>query len=156
MKLNPAERVNLLTVVPTEVSVSMFRILRDLQYSLSFTEEERKRFFIESKLPNGDKFEDLNPDPDVLSTLVDVPIGEEAKRVIVNALKDWDKKERLRRRVSIFREDLPKPNQRLTMLDLYERFVEDKKTAEDIEDEAKVIALKKANADVTVPVPVKP
>ncbi len=111
-------------MLPKDASASTLKILRDLQLSLSFTEEEHKRFFITSKLPNGTKYEDLNAE--TIEILTDIPIGEKAKDIIVNALKEWDKKEQLKFKFSIFREVLEK-NKQDTLLDLYERFVDKRK-----------------------------
>jgi hypothetical protein len=83
-----------------------------------------------------------------------VGIGEKAADIIKDALIEWDKKKTLQYRFSIFREKEPE-KKRSTMLDLYERFVEGKKTEEDLEDEAAADAMKKANADISVPVPAK-
>jgi hypothetical protein len=148
LKFNPAERINLLNVLPKDASASTLKILRDLQLSLSFTEEEHKRFFIISKLPNGQKYEDLNPD--TIGVLTDVPIGEKAKDIIVDALKEWDKKDQLKFKFSIFREILEK-NKQDTLLDLYERFVDGKKTPEDLADESAAVKMKEVNAAVPLP-----
>lgn len=133
MKFNPAERINLLNVIPKEGTASTLKIIRDLQTALGFTEEEHREFIVEYKLPNGSKYEDLNKDK--LTVLKDVAVGEKARDVIVEALKTASEQKKLH----------------ISMLGLYERFVEGKKSAEDLKDEATGDAMKKANAEVAVP-----
>jgi len=133
LKFNPAERINLLNVIPKEGTATTLKIVRDLQTALGFTEAEHKEFIIEMPLPNGSKFETV--DADKLGVLKDVAIGEKARDIIVEALKSLSEKKQLH----------------ISMLGLYERFVEGKKSAEDLKDEAAADAIKKANADVVVP-----
>ena len=46
MKLNVGERLTLLTILPKEGDLLTLRIIRDLQASLSFTEEDHVRYKI--------------------------------------------------------------------------------------------------------------
>ena len=137
MKFNPAERINLLNAIPKEGAATTLKIVRDLQTALGFTEAEHKEFIIEMPLPNGSKFETVNADK--LGVLKEVAIGEKARDIIIEALKVSARKNSCI----------------ISMLGLYERFVEGKKSAEDMKDEAAAEAMKKANADVAVPVPAK-
>jgi hypothetical protein len=133
MKLNPAERINLLNVIPREGSAATLRIVRDLQTVLGLSEAEHKEFIITMPLPNGSKFETVNVDK--LGVLKDVAIGEKARDIIVEALKGLSEKKQLH----------------ISMLGLYERFVEGKKTKEDLEDEVATAKMKKANKDCELP-----
>ncbi len=137
MKFNPAERINLLNVIPKEGTASTLKIIRDLQTALGFTEEEHREFIVEYKLSNGSKYEDLNKDK--LTVLKDVAVGEKAHDIIVEALKTASEQKKLH----------------ISTLGLYERFVEGKKSAEDLKDEAEAAVMKKANADVAVRAPAK-
>jgi hypothetical protein len=137
LKFNPAERINLLNVIPKEGTASTLKIIRDLQTALGFTEEEHREFIVEYKLSNGSKYEDLNKDK--LTVLKDVAVGEKAHDIIVEALKTASEQKKLH----------------ISTLGLYERFVEGKKSAEDLKDEAEAAVMKKANADVAVRAPAK-
>jgi hypothetical protein len=137
LKFNPAERINLLNVIPKEGTASTLKIIRDLQTALGFTEEEHREFIVEYKLSNGSKYEDLNKDK--LTVLKDVAVGEKAHDIIVEALKTASEQKKLH----------------ISTLGLYERFVEGKKSAEDLNDEAEAAVMKKANADVAVRAPAK-
>ena len=135
MKFNPAERINLLNVIPKEGTASTLKIIRDLQTALGFT--EHREFIVEYKLSNGSKYEDLNKDK--LTVLKDVAVGEKAHDIIVEALKTASEQKKLH----------------ISTLGLYERFVEGKKSAEDLKDEAEAAVMKKANADIVVSEQVK-
>jgi hypothetical protein len=137
LKFNPAERINLLNVIPKEGTASTLKIIRDLQTALGFTEEEHREFIVEYKLSNGSKYEDLNKDK--LTVLKDVAVGEKAHDIIVEALKTASEQKKLH----------------ISTLGLYERVVEGKKSAEDLKDEAEAAVMKKANADVAVRAPAK-
>jgi len=137
LKFNPAERINLLNVIPKEGTASTLKIIRDLQTALGFTEEEHREFIVEYKLSNGSKYEDLNKDK--LTVLKDVAVGEKAHDIIVEALKTASEQKKLH----------------ISTLGLYERFVEGVKSAEDLKDEAEAAVMKKANADVAVRAPAK-
>jgi hypothetical protein len=137
LKFNPAERINLLNVIPKEGTASTLKIIRDLQTALGFTEEEHREFIVEYKLSNGSKYEDLNKDK--LTVLKDVAVGEKAHDIIVEALKTASEQKKLH----------------ISTLGLYERFVEGVKSAEDLKDEAEAAVMKKANADIVVSEQVK-
>lgn len=109
MKLNVAERIALLNVLPPQGSAVTLRIVRNLQDQLSFTEVELKHFKIKNKiLPDGRVTVTWNPK--LSDETKDIKIGEAARGVIVNQLKLLDSRNQLH----------------ITMLPLYERFVEEK------------------------------
>lgn len=101
MELSVIERLGLLSVLPKEGSFITLRIVNDLRKSVGFTEEEIKEF----ELREADGRVTWNS---AAETPRDIPIGEKATDVIVEALKDTDKRKALN--ASTFA--------------LYERFVE--------------------------------
>lgn len=111
MKLNIAERIALLNILPPEGNIVTLRIVRDLRGQLSFTEDELKEWKIKNRVqPDGRAL--ITWDSDFANKTKDIKIGEAAKGIIVEQLKQLESQKRLR----------------LEMLDLYERFVEEKKS----------------------------
>lgn len=107
MKLNIAERVALINVLPPEGSIVTLRIVRELQMALAFTENELKDWKIKNHMkPDGSAF--ITWDSDFTDIEKDIKIGEVAKGIIVEQLKALSERGKLR----------------LEMLDLYEKFVE--------------------------------
>ena len=111
MKLNIAERIALLNVLPPQGSLVELRIVRELQSQLAFSETEMKRFKMKNnRTPDGIAFvvwdSDFNKEPK------DIKIGDVAKGIIVEQLKTLESRKMLR----------------LEMLDLYEKFVDGKET----------------------------
>ena len=102
MKLSIMERLVLMGVLPTEGNFVTLRIVRDLQKELSFSEDELKRYKITQTSDNK-----VTWDEKAAADKKDVQIGERAEDIIVNALEDLDKKQKLT------------PSH----LDLYEKFV---------------------------------
>ena len=101
MNLTIRERVILLSILPKEGNYTMLKILTNLRMSLSFTEEEVKKWNIVS-------------DPDTMQTrwdsdaeAVEIPIGEKATDIIVDAFKKLNRENKLVEE----------------MLDTYERFI---------------------------------
>ena len=88
MILTVAERVKTLSLLPTRGDYTTLKILHQLRMSLSFTEEELKNWGITD-----------NPEKQTISWKedgeVDIPIGEKATGVIVDALRELDKKKLL-------------------------------------------------------------
>lgn len=108
MKLNIAERIALLGVLPQRGNVITLRIIRELQGRLSFTEEELEHYNIQNHT-NPDGGTRITWNPELSEEEKDIAIGEAATGVI---------KEKLTR--------LNAQNQlHVTMLPLYEKFVED-------------------------------
>lgn len=108
MKLNIAERIALLGVLPQQGNAITLRIVRELQTRLSFTEEELKHYNIENhQLPDGRATITWNPELSQKET--DIPIGEAATGVIKAQLTKLNAQNQLH----------------VTMLPLYEKFVED-------------------------------
>jgi hypothetical protein len=101
MLLGVKERFVLQRVLPVEGNLITLRIVRDLQRELGFSEEELAKigFVTEGAQTTW------NVDGDIAK---DVPIGEVAKGVIVDALKELETSKRLP----------------MDCLDVYEKFVE--------------------------------
>ena len=100
MNLNVLERIQLLQHLPREGDIVSLRILQTLRMSIGFTEDELKRFDIktdqETNITTWDNDEE-----------VDIPIGEKATDIIVDALKKMNTEKKL-------------PD---TAIDLYDKFV---------------------------------
>jgi hypothetical protein len=103
-KLNIAERLGLLDVLPREGSFITLKIVRDLQSSLSFTEKELEEFGINQEGNNIKWF------PEKSNETIEIEIGERAQDIIIAALKKLDESKKLT------------PNH----FNLYELFVENK------------------------------
>lgn len=108
MKLNIAERIALLNVLPPEGSIVTLRVVRELQGKLSFTEEELKEWKITTKAAQPDGRAMITWDSDFANKTKDIEIGDVAKGIIIEQLKILESQKRLR----------------LEMLDLYEKFVD--------------------------------
>jgi hypothetical protein len=106
MELNVVDRINILGVLPKEGNALTLKIVRDLQDSLTLTEEEYNEFVRKRTLPDGRIVDDLKPDK--INATKDVKIGAKANEIITEALKSLDEKKELH----------------ITLLSLYERFVE--------------------------------
>ena len=100
MKLNVLERIQLLQYLPREGDIVSLRILQTMRMSFGFTEDEIKKFEIktdqETNITTWGKDEE-----------VDIPIGEKATDIIVDALKKMNAEKRL-------------PD---TAIDLYDKFI---------------------------------
>ena len=101
MELSIKERINLLSIIPKEGNIVTLKVLRKLQEDLGFSEEEIKEYKIVSEVgrvtwgaENG--------------YMKDVEIGEKANDVIVLALSERNKQNKLS----------------LDHIDLYEKFIE--------------------------------
>ena len=106
MKLNIAERIALLNILPLEGNLVTLKIIRTLQSELAFSEEEIKRFKVKNTMkPDGSAFVVWNSD--FTKETKDVEIGEVAHSIIVEQLKMLENAKKLR----------------LELLDLYEKFV---------------------------------
>jgi len=101
MLLKVGDRLLLLNILPIIGSVDTLKIVRDLQAALSFSEEEHKAFDITR---DGNEIR-WNEKADIP---VEIPIGEIATKVIIDRLKEMDKRKQLK----------------IEALHLYERFVE--------------------------------
>lgn len=100
MLLKVGDRLLLLNVLPNVGSFETLKIVRDLQAALSFSEEEHKALDITSQ----DGMVQWRQESD---HPVDIPIGEIATKVIIERLKEMDKRKQLK----------------IEALQLYERFV---------------------------------
>ncbi len=88
MNLSVHERLIVLSALPQQGDYATLKILMNLQLSLSFTEEEVKEFGITSD------FETLQTSW-VKNGEAEIPIGEKATDIIVDAFKDLDRKKKL-------------------------------------------------------------
>jgi len=109
MKLNLAERVALSNILPVQSNAATLRIITDLRMRLAFTEEELGLYEVVNKtLPTGGAMISWNPK--FANEIKDVKIGKAVRGVIVSKLQQLDKRNQLH----------------ITMLPLYEKFVESK------------------------------
>ncbi|MBA7680442.1 hypothetical protein ES703_88758 [subsurface metagenome] len=108
MKLNIGERFALLGVLPQQGNAITLRIIRELQSRLSFTEEELKHYNIQNHT-NPDGSARVTWNPELSEEETDIPIGEAATGVIKGELTRLNAQNQLH----------------VTMLPLYEKFVED-------------------------------
>ena len=107
MKLDIPERIALLSILPVEGSILSLRVLKELRIDLAFTEEEIKDYGLSNHImPEGGATITWNPEQ--TGTLKDVKIGDVAKSIIINKLKELDAMQKLH----------------ITMMPLYEKFVE--------------------------------
>ena len=94
MKLTLSERFATLKILPAETNFVTLKIVRDLQDSLSLTEKETKEWEVESQVaPDGSVRTRWNEKG--VKAEVEVKIGEKATDVIVDALKELDKTNKL-------------------------------------------------------------
>ncbi len=145
MKMNPFERIDLLNALPKEESSAALKILWGVQEVLSFSEAEHAEFIKITPLPNGSKVEEVRFDKK--DVLTEVPFGEKATDIIVETLKSLNEKKKL-----YFR-STPQGKPFGGTFELHARFVEGKKTPEDLADEAAAAEMKAANKDVDLPRP---
>ena len=84
MKLSVNERVVILSLLPSEGSFATLKILSQLRMGLSFTEEELKKWgIVEVPAEGRITWEEDGK--------VEIPIGEKATDIIVDALKKRDR-----------------------------------------------------------------
>lgn len=103
MKLNVKDRILLLNVLPKEGNFVTLKITRKLEESLSFAEEEVKKYQFVTK--ENRVTWDLNAEQES-----DIEIGEKATDIIVDALKKLNEGNKLTNEY----------------LDVYEKFVGEK------------------------------
>jgi len=105
-KLNIEERIALLNILPFEGNILTLKIIRDLQNSLSFSEEELKRFKMKNiRKPDGSTIAVW--DSDFTEETKAIEIGEAAEAIIGVQLKMLNERSKLR----------------MEMMTLYEKFV---------------------------------
>lgn len=102
MNLTIRERIILLSILPKEGNYAMLKILTNLRMSLAFTEEEVKEWNV---VTDPDTWQ-TTWNKDAVGT-VEIPIGEKATDIIVDAFKKLNKQNKLVEE----------------MIDTYERFV---------------------------------
>ena len=89
MELQVGERLVLLSLLPQEGDFTTLKIVRGLREDLSFNEEEHKTYNFREE----DNFVFWDKEKD---TPKDVPIGEKATDIIVDALKKLNEAKKLR------------------------------------------------------------
>ena len=87
MILSVEERLVLLSLLPLEGDYATLKILNNLRMSLSFTEDETKEWGV-SEAPQGGTGWDINGE-------TEIPIGEKATDIVVDALKKRDREKKL-------------------------------------------------------------
>ena len=112
VKLSLRDRIALLNILPHEGNIITLRIMRDLQKDLSFSEAEISDYAITMMQVNENIKTTWNAAGN--KAVKNVKIGENAESIIVEKLKELNEKKQLR----------------MSLLDLYERFVEKKENAE--------------------------
>lgn len=103
MKLNVAERIALIQVLPKEGDFVTLKVLRDLQDKIGFSEKDHKKFKI---VRTGDQMTWGNEG----MKEVEIEMGEKAIEIIKESLTGLDKEKTLR------------PEH----VSLYEKFIQDK------------------------------
>lgn len=94
MKLTLSERFAALKILPTETNFVTLKIVRDLQDKLALTEKETKEWGVESSVaPDGSVRTRWNEKG--VKDEVEIKIGEKATDIIVDALKELDKTNKL-------------------------------------------------------------
>ena len=88
MNLSVLERIVLLQVLPKEGDYTTLKILMNLRLSLSFTEEEIKKWGITSDPEKGSTSWDESGE-------AEIPIGEKATDIIVSAFRKLDRDKKL-------------------------------------------------------------
>lgn len=88
MKLKVFERISLLGILPKEGDFATLKIIRQLREDLSFSEEEHKSLNIQmvGEGISWDQEKDKGKD---------IKIGDKAKEIISDALKQLDKQKKL-------------------------------------------------------------
>jgi len=100
MKMDVAERLVTLSILPKEGNFTTLKILRELRMNLGFTEEELKDWRIVSDLEAGTVNWETNGE-------AEIPIGEKATDIIIESLRKLDGELKLEEH----------------MFDVYERFI---------------------------------
>ena len=100
MILTVAERLGLLQILPMKGNFATLKILTQLRLTLSFTEDEIKEW----KIVEDKENQRVNWGVDGVK---EIPIGETATGMIVDALRELDRKK-----------DLP-----ITLFGIYEKFI---------------------------------
>jgi hypothetical protein len=88
MNLSVHERLMVLSALPQQGDYATLKILMNLRLSLSFTEEEVKEFGITSDLEARTTSWEENGE-------AEIPIGEKATDIIVDAFKKLDREKKL-------------------------------------------------------------
>lgn len=99
MNLSVLDRIVLLAALPKQGDYATLKILMNLRMSLSFTEEEVKEFGLTTTAEKGTSW--------TMSEEAEIPIGEKATDIIVDAFKKLDREKKL----------APE------MIDTYEKFI---------------------------------
>jgi hypothetical protein len=87
MKLDVGNRIRLLGILPEKGNLLTLKIVSTLRGDLSFSEKDHKDFKIVAKADRITWAED--------ATEKDITIGDQAKKLIMDKLKEMDEKEEL-------------------------------------------------------------
>lgn len=88
MNLSILERLSVIHALPKEGDYATLKILTDLRMSLSFTEEEMKKWEIITNEQGGISWSEKAEE-------VEIPIGEKATDIIVAGFKKLDSEKKL-------------------------------------------------------------
>jgi hypothetical protein len=113
MKLNIAERIGILNIIPREGNFAHLKIIRDIDNTCAPSEEDFELYGIEVK-PGEDGTPVMSWNPERSTDEKEIEIGKQANVIIVTALKKLNDDKKLTQQ----------------QLSLYEKFVEE----EDEED----------------------
>lgn len=107
MKLNIAERLALLGVLPQQGNAITLRVIRELQNQLSFTEAEMEHYNVKNQqLPDGRV--NVTWNPELIDETKDIKIGKVAKKTIIEQLERLNSTKQLH----------------ISMLPIYDKFIE--------------------------------
>jgi hypothetical protein len=87
MKLNVGERLRLLGILPEKGNLVTIKVVSEMRNSIALSEKEIKGFKVKVG-PQSITWDDK-------AKPVDIKLGDTAKEVIVNALRELDEKEEL-------------------------------------------------------------
>jgi len=103
MILTVAERIKLLSLLPTAGDYATLKILHQLRMSMSLTEDEFKKWGIVNDPEKQMVFFEENGE-------AEIPIGEKATGIIVDKLRELDKQGELDiEAVSVYEKFIPPP-----------------------------------------------
>jgi len=94
MKLNIQERIVLLQVLPAEGDFVTLKVLRDLRAVLGFSEEDHKKFKIETITDDEGKAS-ITWDFKVGAKETEVEMGDKAVEIVKESLKKLDEEKKL-------------------------------------------------------------
>jgi len=94
MKLTVSERINTLSLLPSEGNFATLKVLNELKLNLSFTEKEIIELNVKAT-PTADSKIQYTWDAKKEAKEVEIKIGEVSEKIIIDALKNLDKSNKL-------------------------------------------------------------